>query len=233
MRTTGELLSESVEAARRREESAFEAQLAVSASRFVLFGAGSLGRKVLAALRRQHLEPLAFADNNPLLAGTARDGVPVMPPVSAAAQYGADALFIVTTFLPAGGGVRSRLGELAALGCRRTTSFLPVGWKHPGVLPHFAADRPSRLLSHAAELGRVGKLWADERSREVFRRSSYGACSRISRKPWSRTLTSTSRGISFAPTRARCSWTAAHSTATRCAMHLGASPRRSRLNPIR
>jgi len=168
--TTSELLSESVDAARLREAGAFEGPLAEAGGRIVLFGAGSLGRKVLAALRRRHVEPLAFADNNAQLAGTLVDGVPVIPPTLAAERFRDDALFVVTTFLPAGGGVRRRLLELAALGCRRSTSFLPLGWQYEGVLPHFGADLPSRLLGHAGELARVAELWDDGASRAAFRR---------------------------------------------------------------
>jgi FkbM family methyltransferase len=167
--TTSELLSESVEGARLRESASFAAQLAESGGRIVLFGAGRLGRKVLAALRRRQIEPLAFADSSARLAGTSADGVPVMPPRDAAERF-RGALFVVTTFLPAGGGVQSRLRELASLGCSRTTSFLPLGWRFEGVLPHFGADLPSRLLRHAGELARVADLWSDALSGETFRR---------------------------------------------------------------
>jgi len=61
----------------------------------VLFGAGNLGRKVLQCLRSIGVEPLAFADNSPSKWGSQVDGVPVLSPKDAAAQYGGSALFLI------------------------------------------------------------------------------------------------------------------------------------------
>ena len=169
--TTSELLSESVDSARTRENTAFDGLAVESRENFVLFGAGRLGRKVAAALRRHGIEPLAFADNDLRLDGTKVDGTPVLSPAAAAGCWHDDALFVVTTFLPQGGGIGSRLRELALLGCRRTTNFLPFGWKFEGVLPHFGSDLPSQLLEHALELERVGELWCDHISRETYRQA--------------------------------------------------------------
>jgi len=168
--TTEELLSETVESARLREHAMFERLRAEAGGAVVLFGAGRLGRKVAAALRSQGVKPLAFADNNIKLEGTRVDGLSVSSPAVAAERWGKDALFVVTVFLPSGGGVSSRLQELATLGCRWSTNFLPLGWTYNGVLPHFASDSPSRLLSHRAELARVGDVWSDDLSRDTFRR---------------------------------------------------------------
>jgi FkbM family methyltransferase len=168
--TTTELLAETEGAARLREAAVFDEQLEGAAGKVVLFGAGSLGRKVAAALRRHGIEPLAFADNNIALGGTLVDGVPAMAPAEAAGRFGEEALFVVSTFRPTNGGVRARLRELALLGCARAASFLPIGWRHDGVLPHFGADRPSRLLTNAGDLARVAGLWSDAPSRETFRR---------------------------------------------------------------
>jgi FkbM family methyltransferase len=112
---------------------------------------------------------LAFADNNRKLHGTTIDGVPVLSLAAAAERWRNKALFAVTTFRPDDGGIRSRLWELEALGCRWTTNFLPLGWNYDGVLPHFGADLPSRLLDHSGSLTRVGTLWQDDISRETYR----------------------------------------------------------------
>ena len=168
--TTSELLSETVDAARLRECAAFDRLRAEAGGKIILFGAGRLGRKAAAALHRQGIDPLAFADNDTRLHGTKVDGIPVLSPSAAAERWRGDALFVVTTFLPFGGGVRSRLRELEALECQRTTSFLPLGWKHDGVLPHFGSDLPSRLLGHAGELASVAELWSDDCSRDTFKR---------------------------------------------------------------
>jgi FkbM family methyltransferase len=166
--TTSELLSEGVDSARRRESAAFGSLTAKTGARIVLFGAGRLGRKTAAALRMAGITPLAFADSDPGLQGKAIEGIRVASPLEAAKRWGAEALFVVTTFRPDQGGVGARLAELAALGCRHTASFLPLAWKCEGILPHFGADLPSRLLGSAAELARVACLWDDEASRRTF-----------------------------------------------------------------
>jgi FkbM family methyltransferase len=167
--TTSELLSETVDAARCRESSAFVGLRSQAAGGIVLFGAGRLGKKAAIALRKQGIEPLAFADNDPKLQGTTIDGIPVFSPPAAAEHWRKDALFVVTTFRPVGGGVSARVQELAALGCPWTANFLHLGWKYDGVLPHFGSDLPSQLLSHAGELAHVAELWNDDISRETFR----------------------------------------------------------------
>ena len=167
--TTRELLSESVESARLREGAAFARFSARAGGGIVLYGAGRLGRKAASALRQGGVTPLAFADNAPELDGTALDGIPVCSLPEAARRWREEALFAVSTFRPDQGGVGARLQELADLGCRQATTFLPIAWKCPGVLPHFGADLPATLLMHAADMARVASLWCDDISRETFR----------------------------------------------------------------
>jgi FkbM family methyltransferase len=167
---TAELLGESVGAARSRESAAFGALSAPGGGRIVLHGAGNLGRKALAALRMAGVAPLAFADNDASLHGREVDGLVVLPLAEAAARWGGDALFVVTILRPGGGdGMDDRLRVLSRLGCRSATSFLPLAWRYPGILPHFGADLPSNLLAHADLLRKVGDSWGDSASREVFR----------------------------------------------------------------
>jgi FkbM family methyltransferase len=166
--TTSELLAETVESARIREGEAFDKLTLETEARIVLYGAGRLGRKAANALSRRGIEPLAFADNNVRLQGSNVNGVSVLSPADAAERWGSSALFVVTTFLPAGGGVQSRLNELVSLGCRHTTSFLTLGWKFDGVLPHFGGELPSQLIEHASELKQVAALWCDDLSLETF-----------------------------------------------------------------
>ena len=170
---TEKLLEETVDSACIREEKAIDELLGNTNGRVVLFGAGRIGRKVVAALRQGGIEPLAFADNDPQLIGALVDGIQVLAPALAAQRWGRDALFVITTFLPTGGGMGDREVELSRLGCKRITSFLQVGWKFEGILPHFAADRPSGLLRHAPELAKVGRLWTDDLSRETYRKALY------------------------------------------------------------
>lgn len=169
--TTAELLAESVDVAQVRQRNAFDRAAGEFGDRIVLFGAGTLGQKIGSALRRRGITPLAFADNNRELHGTAFSGVPVLSPTAAAARFGSDAIFVVTIFRGAGDeGMGARLAHLAALGCRRIASFLPLAWKWPEeLLPHYAVDLPSRLLAHAQELSVLDAAWADPLSRETFR----------------------------------------------------------------
>jgi len=167
--TTDELLMESVDSARMREQSAIDGPLGAAKGKVVLYGAGKIGRKVAAALCCVGIEPLAFADNDPSLNGTLVEGIPVLAPAVAAQRWGGEALFVVTTFLPTGGGMAARMAEISGLGCTRITNFLLVGWKYSGILPHFAAARPSELLRNAHALAKVGTLWADDLSRDTYR----------------------------------------------------------------
>lgn len=169
--TTRELLSESVRSAQARESAAFDVLVEGAGGQIVLYGAGKLGKKVARVLQLHGIQALAFIDNDARLAGTRVEGVPVVSPASAAERWGKSALFVVTTFLPTGGGVQSRLNELASLGCRKTTSFLTLGWKYGGVLPHFGAALPSQLLGHAKEIEHVADRWCDNLSQETFRQA--------------------------------------------------------------
>ena len=90
------LLSEGVERAAERERTSFQQCTEPFQASLVLFGAGGLGRRTLAGLRRLHMEPLAFADNNPRLWGTTVDGVAVLAPAEAARRYAATAAFVIT-----------------------------------------------------------------------------------------------------------------------------------------
>jgi FkbM family methyltransferase len=169
--TTEELLAESVQAARERETTAYDLLARPVGGRLVLFGAGSLGRKVLAALRAAGIAPLAFADNDMSLQGGTIDGLSVLAPADAIRRWGRDALFVATIFRPCGGeGMGERLESLAADGCAHTASFLPIAWRFPGVLPHYGATLPSELLRYAGMLRMLAGSWGDTASREIFRR---------------------------------------------------------------
>jgi len=169
--TTLDLLTETIELAGIREGSAFERLCAKAGGRIVLFGAGNLGRRTAQSLHHQGIVPLAFIDNDIRIQGSEVAGIPVYSPRTGTERWRNSALFVVSTFLPSGGGIQARLIELASLGCLEMTTFLSVGWKFEGVLPPFGADRPSRLLGHARELEQVDGLWSDCLSRETFRQA--------------------------------------------------------------
>ena len=166
-----ELLSESVEAATVREREAFKSIAGQKSKRIVLFGAGTLGRKIARALKADGVVPLAFADNNPGLVGTEVEGVRVFDLADACGRWGNNAVFVVTIFHPTiDGGMQSRLDALVALGCQTATTFLPLAWGSKNVLPHYGGDLPSRILVHAGSLMEIAESLTDSVSREIFRK---------------------------------------------------------------
>src|SRR3954453_6466881 len=90
------LLSEGSAGAIRRERTSFDELAGPFGKSLVLFGAGGIGRKTLAGLRKLGIEPLAFADNNEKLYAQPMNGVRVMSPKDAASRYGDKATFVVT-----------------------------------------------------------------------------------------------------------------------------------------
>lgn len=166
--TLSEMLSETVDGARQRERCEFERNLVETNREIVLFGAGRLGHRVLAALRKAGVSTIGFADNDPRLNGSRIDGIEVVMPVVAARQWGARSLFVVTTFLP-NSGIQNRIRELRSLGCSHVCSFLSVGWRFDGILPHFGADLPSKLLQYKNEMRHLWEILDDAVSRETFR----------------------------------------------------------------
>ena len=165
-----ELLSESVAGAKQREQTAFDELAGPCGASLVLFGAGGLGRRTLAGLRRHGVEPVAFADNNRAAWGRSLEGVPVLAPADAARRYGGSAVFVVTVWGALGTDrMRDRIAQLQQLGCRRVVSFGPLYWKYPeGLLPHYGADLPHKVHEQAAEVRAAFDLWSDDDSRREY-----------------------------------------------------------------
>jgi FkbM family methyltransferase len=159
------LLEEGMEGALERERNTFDRL--VGSRPLVLCGAGGMGRRALAGLRKFGTEPLAFADNNPALWGKTLDGIPVMSPRDAAGRYGATAAFVVTTWSGLGHDrMDQRIAFLRGLGCEVVTSFGPLYWKYADVfLPHYAAGAAHWVHRDAEAVLDACDLWADEASR--------------------------------------------------------------------
>ena len=164
------LLAEPVAAAIRRERRAFDQSASPFERRLVLFGAGALGRKTAAGLRRAGVEPLAFADNNPARWGTAIDGLPVLSPSDAAAQFGANAAFVIAIWNGnAGDRMCERVRQLNELGCARVIPAGILFWKYPDVfLPNYPLDLPHKVLEQAEHVRAAFRLWEDEESRREY-----------------------------------------------------------------
>src|SRR5215471_17640199 len=115
------LLRESPEAAKERAASTFDNEAAPFDKRFVLFGSGNMGRRVLARLRQDGIEPLAFSDNQSSQWGKAIDGLDILAPRDAVARFGSDAVFVVTIYNNRHSFPDTRT-QLLNLGCRKVIS---------------------------------------------------------------------------------------------------------------
>ena len=170
---TGQLeamLAEGVNGAREREFYAFDQLASPYSKTLVLFGAGGLGRRTLAGLRKQGMEPVAFMDNNASTWGQQIDGVPVLAPEAGARRYGNTAIFVVTIWGALGKDrMTDRVSQLKKLGCERVVSFGPLYWKYPeGLLPHYGADMPHKVHEQADAVREAFELWDDDASRREY-----------------------------------------------------------------
>ena len=162
------ILGESDGAARKRESTYFDR---VSGGHpIVLFGAGSLGRRLARGLRACGCELLAFSDNNPSIWDQELEGTKVLSPQVAADRFGRTAVFVIAIWHPSRtGGLRQVAEQLQQLGCDRVAPFVWLLWKYPGTfLPYYLWDLPSKLLRRSEEILRASKLFDDEVSRREF-----------------------------------------------------------------
>jgi FkbM family methyltransferase len=165
-----ELLSEGAAGALERERTTFDRMTEPFSRTLVLFGAGGIGRKTLAGLRRVGIEPLLFADNNPALWGKQINGISVVSPQEACARYGKTAAFVVTIWCGEGWDrMKDRLQFLRELGCDRVATFGPLFWKYPEVfLPHYAAESAHKVHEEADAVLQAAALWNDDASRREY-----------------------------------------------------------------
>jgi hypothetical protein len=127
----------------------------------ILFGAGRLGRRVLAECRQRNLHVNCFSDNNPNLWGQTVDGLPVVVPADMPQGYPV----VVTIYN--GAPVRRQVRALGhvAVGC---PSFL---LKHGIKLPDFGIEPPSYYLDRDVtdQSASLMPLLSDQRSRDELR----------------------------------------------------------------
>jgi FkbM family methyltransferase len=163
-----QLLSEDLSSVINREATDFDALVSPFHKSFVLVGAGNLGKKILAVLRKDGIEPLAFADNNPSLQGKTIEGIQVLSRNQAAEAYGSSAAFIVTIWNTNHSFVQTRK-ELIELDCKTVVSAITLRWKYSqNLLPFFWLDIPSKTIKHAKQIKSAFSLWGDEFSRQEY-----------------------------------------------------------------
>jgi FkbM family methyltransferase len=165
-----ELFAEGEAKATARERSAFDLMAGPSKDLIVLFGAGHVGRKTLAGLRKIDIEPIAFVDNDARLWNTFVEGVEVLSPEEAARRHGNQATFVITIWRgEASDRMAERESQLRSLGCRYVVTFQRLFWKHAEVfLSHYAVDLPHKVHRQADAVRRAGRLWSDDASRSEY-----------------------------------------------------------------
>jgi FkbM family methyltransferase len=163
-----DLFHEPLDSVMARERNALEDLLRSRDNQVVLFGAGSIGRRACAALRRIGIEPRAFADNNANLWGERIENLTVLAPETAARYFGREAAFIVTIWNTSQWYADTRR-QLTSLGCTMVSPPSPVYWRFPEIfLPFFVQDQPRKVFEQAADVLAAFELWADDRSREEY-----------------------------------------------------------------
>jgi FkbM family methyltransferase len=157
--------TEPPDAVRARERGAFDDLASPLGEKLVLFGAGPLGKGVLAGLRKAGVEPLAFADNNRDRWQQQLMGLTVLSPTEAVERYGKTACFVVTIYQ--GSAVRR---QLASLGCQRVVACAPLLWKYADIfIPQCGLELPHRFREQCASIRQCYAALGDELSKREVR----------------------------------------------------------------
>ncbi|MBE3144178.1 MAG: hypothetical protein IMZ61_09685 [Planctomycetes bacterium] len=164
------LLGEDPASVLERECGLFDKLVSPFEASYIIFGAGGLGRRTAAGLRRLGIEPLAFSDNNKNLCGNNIDGLAVLPPDEAVRKFGLKAAFIVSIWSDTiGHPVEDIRRQLNGYGPARVISFAFLYWKYPSTfLPYFSLDLPHKTIAQAAEIRAAWGLWSDLYSKQEF-----------------------------------------------------------------
>lgn len=165
-----QLLKEGKAQAIERECSTYDRISGSGNKPVVLFGAGNLGRKTLAGLRKVGVEPLAFTDSSPGLWNTTVDNLGVLPPAEAARLFGMTAVFVISIWTGEGyDRMAQREKQLRDLGCLNVSTFVPLFWKFADTfLPHYAVDLPQKVHDQSDQVLRACELWNDDESRREY-----------------------------------------------------------------
>jgi len=136
---------------------------------YCLYGAGAAGRKVLDRIRDAGGDVRLFLDAAAEKLGEV-SGVPVRKPFSDEARKSAAGLPVVLTVFNRDVDAAAVARRLVRHGYRRIVSypdFHALHWKALG--EHFWLGDPALVRRDSEKIEAVDRLWADERSRKVFR----------------------------------------------------------------
>jgi FkbM family methyltransferase len=131
----------------------------------LIFGAGSLGQKVLSDLRNNGIEPVAFMDNSQQMWYTTVDGLTVVPPGEARLRYGSGVVCVVAVYNHS--TVRS---QLRILGFKFVIQYTEVYRNRmPSALPFYCLEKDNRaILENRESAVAASDLWDDETSRDYY-----------------------------------------------------------------
>jgi len=165
-----EILTESVDSVMQREGCALDEILNSRNRRCLIFGCGTLGKKAVGLFREIGVEPLALADSDPALWGTAHGGLTILSPQEAARQFGAHAVFFVTIWNDRH-WFRSTQSRLAGLGCTSVCSYAPIFWRFGSRFMDLLLlnEPPHCVYKQLDQVFAAEKLWADSQSLATYR----------------------------------------------------------------
>jgi FkbM family methyltransferase len=165
-----DVLTESVDAVKQREETALDNLLSEHNGRCVIYGAGTLGRKAVSLLGEIGATPLAVVDGNPQRWGSDISGIAVMSPAEAAREFGADAVFFVTVWNDFH-WFSDTQRKLTALGCTSVSSYAPIFWRFGERFMDLRLlnEPPHRLYEDIARVFEAERIWVDEESLAAYR----------------------------------------------------------------
>ena len=163
------LLYESVIAAQEREAKAFDERAGNCSNGLILFGAGDLGRRTLAGLRKAGIEPLCFTDNRKELWNQEIDGMKLLSPEDAARSH-PSAVFVLTVWSAhIGHPLGAVQDQLNSIREAKVVSFLYLYWKYPAIfLPYWRCDLPHKTIEQFELVSAAYSLWSDEASRKEY-----------------------------------------------------------------
>ena len=129
----------------------------------VLYGAGSLGRFTLRAMRAAGLNPICFCDSSPSMWGEEIEGVAVLP----LGMIRRDATFVVTIYT--GGQTRKKLRQYGLNAVSFAQFYRAKLLGHKGVtMPYGALDYADNIRAQEPLIRMGYKVWADEKSRREY-----------------------------------------------------------------
>ncbi len=164
------VLTESIEAVKRREATALDELLSANGNRCVLYGAGTLGRKAVHLLREIGAEPLAFVDSDPQRWGNEVADLSVLSPADAATRFGSSAVFFVTIWNDFHWFIDTRT-KLEDLGCNAISSYAPIFWRFGArFMDLLLLNEPAHQVYEDRErVLEAESLWADKESLRTYR----------------------------------------------------------------